>query len=323
MGLLLNLIANENMKIYRRMRTWILVILIVAIVLLTGILMKTHEAPPSSNWRTALQAQTTQLQQELTQVQGKHVFMPARATAGMEIQIKKNQYEISHNIAPAQYTAWSFTSTIEQRAIGVLLTVFVAIVAGDIVAGEFSSGTIKLLLTRPQTRARILLSKYVATLIFAVFMMAVTIVASLVIGGVLYGFANASQTYVYMDASGHVQQMGMIPYIFTNYAFNSVSMLMTVTIAFMISTIFRSSAIAIAISILSLFIGNTLVAVLSSYSWDKYILFANTDLSQYVFNGPLISGMTMTFSIIVLVVYFIVMNGLSWFLFKKRDVALT
>lgn len=322
MNPLLKLFANENMKLYRRPRTWILVILIAAIIVLTGVLMKSHEQPAAANWQQTLISQNQQLTQEMNHG-GRHLALFGKNKASLEVQIKTNEYAISHNVPPEQYTAWSFANEVEQRAVGVLLTVFVAIIAGDIVAGEFTGGTIKLLLTRAQTRSRILLSKYMAVLLFSIVLMAVTLVVSLVVGGGLFGFSGVSAPYVYMNASGQVQQMNMIAYLFANYGFNSVSLLMTVTIAFMISTIFRSSSIAIALSILSLFIGHTLIEVLSSYSWDKFILFANTDLSQYFMNGPFISGMTLPFSITVLAVYFVVMNGLSFYLFNKRDVALT
>ncbi|MCY0874718.1 MAG: ABC transporter permease [Firmicutes bacterium] len=316
---MLSLFANENMKLYRRPRTWILVALIVAIVLLTGVLMKGHEQPVAANWKQTLIAQDQQLTHEAGQ-RAKHIPAFAR---NLEVQIKTNEYAISHDLPPQASTAWSFSTQVEQEAVGALLTVFVAIIAGDIVAGEFTGGTIKLLLTRAQTRGRILLSKYLAVLLFSVVLMAVTFAASLIVGGALFGFTGASAPYIYMNASGQIQQMNVVAYLLANYGFNSISLLMTVTIAFMISTIFRSSSIAIALSIVLLFIGDTIVQVLASYGWDKYILFANTNLSQYFFNGPTITGMTLGFSIIVLAVYFIVMNGLSWYVFRKRDVALT
>ncbi|MBE3554796.1 MAG: ABC transporter permease, partial [Thermicanus sp.] len=67
--------------------------------------------------------------------------------------------------------------------------------------------------------------------------------------------------------------------------------------------------------------GSTIVAALSRYGWVKYILFANTDLRQYFDGTPLVEGMTLSFSITVLLAYFLIFNLLSWILFMKRDVA--
>ncbi len=54
---------------------------------------------------------------------------------------------------------------------------------------------------------------------------------------------------------------------------------MIVTMAFMISTVFRSSSLAIGLSIFIMFAGQIITLLLMRYSWGKYFLFANTDLT--------------------------------------------
>jgi ABC-2 type transport system permease protein len=51
-------------------------------------------------------------------------------------------------------------------------------------------------------------------------------------------------------------------------------------------------------------------------------LFANTNLGLY-FGGrePPIEGMTLGFSVTMLLLYYIVFLALSWYIFSKRDVA--
>src|SRR5690625_5584432 len=94
------------------------------------------------------------------------------------------------------------------------------------------------------------------------------------------------------------------------------------TFAFMVSTIFRNSALAIGIAIFLMMAGNQIVFFLSEHAWAKYILFANTDLSQYAAGSePIIVGMTLSFSIGMLLLYYSVFMILSWVFFTKRDVA--
>ena len=112
----------------------------------------------------------------------------------------------------------------------------------------------------------------------------------------------------------------MVGHIFTTYAYACVDLLMMVTFAFMISTVFRNSALAVGTSIFLLFTGNVLVSLLSNYSWVKYVLFANTDLTQYIKGVPLVAGMTVKFSLIVLTLYFIAFMATSWVFFSKRDI---
>jgi len=96
---------------------------------------------------------------------------------------------------------------------------------------------------------------------------------------------------------------------------------MMATFAFMISTVFRSSALAIGLAIFLMMAGNQIIFAFAEYPWAKYILFANTDLQQYANGNVLIEGMTLGFSISVLIGYYAIFIGLSWLIFIKRDVA--
>lgn len=263
---MLNLLLNENLKIYSRPRTWTLALVLLVGILLMAILAKTHSS---------------------------HAF-----------------------------TAWSFVNA--TLNVSVILIAFIAAVVGDIMAGEFSSGTIKMLLTQTSTRSRIFASKYLASLLYALLFALYMFVISYVIGGLFFGFGGAGTAYHYVNASHQTTAMALSSYVLMQYGFLFVQIIIMMTIAFMISAIFRSSALAITISILAFVIGSVLVQELARYySWVKYILFANTDLSQYFVGGPVIHGSTLGFSITMLALYFIVMMVLSWILFAKRDVAYT
>jgi len=60
---------------------------------------------------------------------------------------------------------------------------------------------------------------------------------------------------------------------------------------------------------------------LTSFSWAKYFLFENTDLTVYLNGTPKIAGMTLSFSITVLIVHYIIFMAASWLVFTRRDVA--
>ncbi|QGQ95300.1 ABC transporter permease [Paenibacillus psychroresistens] len=252
---MLNLLLNENMKIYRRMRTWIMMAVIV-ILTLTVLLIGHFEAPSLSE-------------------------------------------------AVISRTLWHGISVAGANLI-FLCTIFTVVIGADSVAGEFSSGTIKLLLIRPASRAKILLSKYVSMLVFAIVLILILLISAFLISGILEGFSSIAD-----GTAGHVLAI---------YGTSSIEMLLIVTLAFMLSTVFRSSSLAIGMSLGLLFIGPLLVLLIAKYSWAKYYLFSNT-LTQYVNHDPLIDGLTLNFSIGVLLAYFIIFNLLSWVIFIKRDVA--
>lgn len=309
-----NLIRNENVKIYRRLRTWIFAAIIIAAAVITGVVVKHSEATAPANWREQTIAQNQQLAQAMADP---NVPQHDRATISAQMQV--NQYRVDHNISPTQDTAWSFAASC--AGIVSLITIFVAVVAGDSIAREFSTGTIKLLLIRPVNRTKILISKYLATLEFALAMILGLLVLSLLLGGILFGFGGAGQPYIYATPAGAVQQTNMFSHVLIEYGFSCVQLLMIVTISYMISAIFRSSSLAIALSILLMFLGSTAAHLLSSFNWDKYILFSNTDLSVYFEGQPMVDGMTLGFSIMMLIVYFIVFHAAAWWIFTRRDVS--
>jgi len=305
------------MKIYRRLRTWIMLGLLVLAIVLVAVVMITHQHAVPENWKQALIAQTAQIQQKLHSA----AHMPAQIISKLKSEVLINQYDIAHNINPDLTTGWGFVSIAQN--LSTLLIAFILVVAGDIAASEFSTGTIKMLLTQTATRTKILTAKYLSMLLYSLLATVTMFVVSVLVGWIFFGTAGAGAPHIYVDAHHVVQQMSAISYLLMQYGFLLVQIVIVATIAFMISTIFRSSALAITISLLAFLIGRTLVEALSSYSWVKYILFANTDLSQFVVNGPTIHGLTLGFSITMLVAYFIVMMGLAWGFFVKRDVAYT
>ncbi len=313
---MLSLISNENFKIYIRLRTWILTAIVVAAIIVIAVILHAHQHP-NPNWKAGLMAQNAKLQQAMSSP-----HLPKDAVQQYRGMIAVNNYEIAHNLDPNLDTAWKFTAT--AMNLSSLLVAFIVVIVGDIVAGEFGGGTIKMLLTQTATRTKVLVSKYIAALLFALGLTAVMLGVSLLSGGLFFGFGGGGLPFPYVNPEHVAMQMSTSSYVLMQYGFLFVQVIMNMTIAFMISAIFRSTALAITISILAYLVGNTLVSVLANYySWVKYILFSNVDLSKYVIGGPLIHGMTLGFSITMLVIYFVVMNGLAWFLFVKRDVALT
>ncbi|WP_282937171.1 ABC transporter permease [Paenibacillus sp. RC67] len=251
----LSLVQNEQMKIYNRVRTWIMLGIILISALSMALMLK-----------YVIKAGMT------------HVFSFMAMSTSM---------------------SW-------------LVFLFSVIVAGDIVASEFTWGTIKLLLIRPATRSKILAAKYVSVLLVLTAFMLFLLIISYFIGLLFFGL------------SGAVSGAESFPSILQSYGIKWIDLLMYVTLAFMISAAFRSSSLAIGLSICLMFTANTIVLVLAQfkYTWVKYFLFANTDLSPYLLGGnPPIAGMTLGFSVTMLVLYWILFYVVSWLLFTKRDVA--
>jgi ABC-2 type transport system permease protein len=314
-----NLIRNEWMKIFRRTGTYVMVGMVLLIIAVSSGFIKYQDvsAIPNQeegNWKQVLQQENQALQRQLES-------SPVKMEQDYyKQQIAINEYRIENDIPfREKYNVWTFVK--ESSELIMLAGVFTIIVSSGIVASEFNWGTIKLLLIRPINRTKILLSKYITVLLFALFMLIVLFGFSALVGAILFGApANPLPYLNYVD--GKVVEQNIVVHLFIHYGLSSVEMIMLATMAFMISSVFRSGSIAIGLSLFLMFTGSTFTAIISlRYDWAKYSLFANTNLVQYVEGAPLVEGMTMSFSLIVLFIYFFIFQLLAFLVFKKRDVA--
>ncbi|WP_337958007.1 ABC transporter permease [Guptibacillus sedimenti] len=312
---MLHLIQNENMKIYRRVGTWVMVGLVVAAVLVAAIFTNMNASDETTNWRTDSENAIQQAEETLNNSEG----MPKAFKDSQERSIAINEYRLENDIPPLESDSiWSFMDS--STGVVSLISIFTIIIGAGVIASEYSWGTIKLLLIRPASRTKILASKFIATLLFALFSLVILYISSFTIGGLFLGFNAVDQPYL-TYSGGEVAETSMAIHYIVEYALASVNLLMMVTFAFMLSSVFRSSSLAIGLAIFLMFTGSQLTYILSQYDWVKYILFANTDLSVYFDGSPIIESMTLGFSLMTLLVYFIVFLLLSWLLFTKRDVA--
>ncbi|PLR95111.1 ABC transporter permease [Bacillus sp. T33-2] len=317
---MVKLIINEWAKIFRRPGTLVMLGLIVLIVLAIGGVNKyeEHKNPPKENpqWKQELGKQLETDRATLNEV-GKN-------NAGLkqyyEREIAIKEYQIKHDIAPETDShVWSFVRQAKDAISFVGL--FVIIIAAGIVASEFSWGTIKLLLVRPISRSKILLSKYITVLLFGVLLLTILYTLSALVGLILFGLPDNPVPHL-AYANGEVVERNLFVQLIGEYLLASVDIVMVATMAFMISAVFRNGSLAIGLSLFLLFMGGTITMLLASrFEWAKYFLFANTDLNVYFDGVPPVEGMTLMFSIVMLIVYFAIFHVLAFGVFRKRDVA--
>jgi ABC-2 type transport system permease protein len=290
------------------------VVLLIVIVVLTGVLSHSDTNNNDDSWKIRASETIEHNKTELA-----NADIPENFKKQMREQNALQQYMLDHNYPPIDNTLWEGMLT--ASGLIIVVTLFTVIIAGDMVAGEFTWGTIKLLLIRPASRSKILLSKYLTTLIFAATLLVVLFITALIVNGFSYGFERLSLPHLIVNAAGQVQEKNMLFYVLATYGLKLIELVMIVTLAFMISTVFRSASLAIGLSIFIMFAGQVITLLFLRYTWGKYFLFANTDLTQYLEGQPLAEGMTLGFSITMLVCYFLLFNVLSWEIFRRRDVA--
>ncbi|MGZ4107180.1 MAG: ABC transporter permease, partial [Tumebacillaceae bacterium] len=160
MGNLWNLVQNETLKVLRKKR--FLVVLGILLVLIPLMAYGQYTTQARLQAKVGVQDWRAQLQQQITEtehrMQSSYVTDDRKKT--LQMQVDQQKYYLEHNLNPTTPGAPSFTRVFMQYGISLFLPLLVIVVASDIVSTEHTDGTIKLLLTRPVKRWKILMSKY-------------------------------------------------------------------------------------------------------------------------------------------------------------------
>lgn len=311
------LIQNELMKIFGKMASWIYMVVIVLAVLIAGIIYMKFSADPNPNWRQDTQAEIAMLENQMEAASDDEKKM-------IQNQIEQTQQFLDQDINPNEKTNWHFMNDV---VVGVssLVTLFVVVVGSANVAAEFSDGTIKQLLIRPHQRWRILLSKYIAVIIYALLLVLTLIVSGFIIGLILLGSGDFNMKIFEITLEGRKVAIVGTQFLLKMLYFIP-SLLIIMTIAFMLSTLFKSQALAVGIGIFVLFFSSTLGGIIlmlaDKYTWAKFLIFPHLDLTVYALQDRILEDITLPVSLSILAIYYAIFMMLTFFFFQKRDISI-
>lgn len=311
---LVQYIRNENLKIYKRKRTWVLIALMAIFVILQIVNVRTGDSNPAgADWRTQLEQENLRLAEEA----GDPGALPIEVRQAEKNRLL-NQYYLQHNVPP-EMNAWSFAGDLAGNIVFAASLISI-IIAGEIAAAEFVSGTIKLLLTRSASRTEIYAAKYMAALLFGLGLTLIGLLLSLLFGGIMFGWDGLGDNYMYVR-NQTVQQTPMLLSILGGYVFHLPFLLITVTLAFMISAGFRSTIFAIVIPLFVSVAGFVISIAMNGWPWTRFFIFTHSDLTGYFLGDPSVKGMTLGFSLVFIGLHLVAMHLLSHNLFVRRDIS--
>lgn len=314
MKLIFRLIVNENMKLYKRKMLWIMMSILLAIISLTLVITLKSEEKHPKDWKENTSKEVKVLEEQVLDKK-----IPSDYKEQLKKKIKINKYRINNDIPPLyKDTALGFVkSTAGYTGI---ITLFIIILSSSSVSQEYSWGTIKLLLIRPVSRWKFILAKFLSIIMNAFILYIMLFFTSLIIGLIVFGFDNTSLRYVYYF-KGDIYDVSIFKHFIQYFGSKFIGVIMIASFAFMLSTLFRSNTLAITLSIIIQFTGTLSSSVLSflGKEFTKYIFFTNTNIYQYVEGTPSL-GMSLSFSIGILFIYFVLFMTISIVVFQKRDI---
>lgn len=204
------------------------------------------------------------------------------------------------------------------------IMIIVAAGAGSIVSTEFDKGTIKLLLVRPYSRNKILLSKYIVSMFMIIFAILSAFIMQLIVGGIFFGFSSLNiPVIIYNFVQNKVMHINLFKYIFDNVLAVLPEFILLATLAFAISTITNVSTLGVALPIVGVGAADiiNLIAINRNIIPLKYFVTLNWNFTNYLYGGVnSFPTLSIPFSILICAIYFLIMIITAFIVFNKRNI---
>ena len=194
----------------------------------------------------------------------------------------------------------------------------IALVAGDLIAGEAAAGTLRILLIRPISRTQIVVAKFTAILIYVLaivlFMAALSIGTGLLIFGEGDLFVMKDMLYIF-ESSDSLWR------ILASFVFSFLSMSMVASLAFMLSALVDSSLgpIIMTMSIIIVFMIVSSIDLSIFRAVKPFMFTTYMGAWREFFSDPVDWQKVYTASIALISHIFIFLGFTIWH-FKRKDI---
>ena len=191
--------------------------------------------------------------------------------------------------------------------------------ASTIITMEFHYGTIKNLLYRNYSRTSIIISKIISLVIYSLIIFVISIVISLILNLTFFSDVN-----ILKQSDDHLSLLqDMLLTALSNY----VGMWLLLSLTLLISCIFKSPGVSIAIGIIFYFaisiVSGILFALIDQWEWLKWLPINMLNLSSQITDNEVFKALTkleLHELFIGNIVYIIIFLALVIFVFKKKNV---
>lgn len=222
----------------------------------------------------------------------------------------------------------SRSRTVQFLNYSIFVALFAALLGGWIMASEFQQGTIRLLMIRPKTRTKILMAKFMSSLIICLVIYGIGSLLNLVTNGICFGFSD----YAFPNFSV-AGETNFFAYYLPKMLACIAPIAFIFAIAFMLSVVVKNVAVSIAVPIAA-YIGSLILTPILSYSqsagWLAYTPLPYMQLSTYFtqdasYYNPIYGygssvTLNLTYGILLLLGLSVVCSVISLVVFNKRDI---
>ena len=214
--------------------------------------------------------------------------------------------------------------------------ILVALIAGDAISGEANMGTLRLMLTKPVSRTRILLVKFAASFIFTIMLLLWMAVMALFLSMLIFGVDDMLIFRVKGEESQILQiaQDDILWRYFAAFGYAAVALTVIAALALLLS-IFAENSIGpiiatVCIVIICTIVSNINVPIIdknvkpwlfTSYlvGWKGFFYIGTNEDGQPV-PGSLENWAAIRNSLYILFAHIVILLGMSVMVFRRKDI---
>lgn len=224
------------------------------------------------------------------------------------------QFDIQGNII----NGYLVTYIILQSLI-VNIPLLVALVAGDTIAGEANIGTLRLLLSRPVTRTQLVMSKFIASIVYTLMLLIWLALISLGLSLLIFG----SGDLINMKSDAMVMLLkDDVPWRYAAaFGFAALAMTSVAALSVLLS-VFAENSIGPIVSTMGIILFFTIITNLGMPSFEgikPYLMTTHMIAWKGFFSDP-VPYQAILHSALVLVIYIVVFILVTIFIFNRKDI---
>lgn len=222
------------------------------------------------------------------------------------------------NVSSAKSKFWR--SFLASSSMIMIIGVMVIVVAGGIVASEFSQGTVKFLLVNPVKRWKILMAKYATVVITGLGFTLLLYICSGILSAIFCGEGIGDM--IIKANNGKAYATSPFLAVLGRYALSWIEVLVISTMSFAISALMRSVPLAVGVGLFTYLAGNLFVTLFAALGldWARYFIFSNLNLADIAAGNTVFANQTIGTAVCVILAHMVVFLLTAWDAFTRKEV---
>lgn len=332
---LVKLIENEIIKTFYKKRIHVIAGILLVLIALFAYgehytLTRTQDRVAeqlgienAEDWKNIIGQQLLDLERRLD-----NPYIPDEGKASIRVRAEQLRFYLDNDVSPIGSTAARFMGQFIEQSIFLFLPLLIILLAGDMVSGEVNAGTVKLILTRPVKRWRILMAKLLALSMLEMFVIFMMALFSYGIAMVVFGYSGFNEPVItgfrvvesQLDTSA-VKTIPQWQYLMMSYAIGYFVAFVIGSLSLMVSVIVRSTSASIGIMMSTLIGGSFLSFFISDWKLTRYLFTVNLNLTSYISGSfQIVEGLSMSFSTLVLLGWALGAISIAFLVFTQKDI---